>query len=64
MRARQAEASLIDETLTPDRIERAAKLAAAESQPISDVGGSAWYRRRMVEVATQRNLHRILDMSF
>jgi carbon-monoxide dehydrogenase medium subunit len=62
MRARHAEASLIDQTLTPERIERAAKLAAAESEPITDVGGSAWYRRRMVEVATRRNLQSILDL--
>lgn len=61
MRARQAEAGLIDQRLTLEHIEQAAKLAAAESKPISDVGGSAWYRQRMVEVATRRNLIRILD---
>ena len=41
---------------------RAAKLAAEESEPIDDTGGSARYRRRMVEVATRRGLERILDL--
>jgi carbon-monoxide dehydrogenase medium subunit len=61
MRARQAEAVLLDQTLTPALVEQAARVAAAESKPINDVGGSAWYRQRMVEVATRRNLNRILD---
>jgi carbon-monoxide dehydrogenase medium subunit len=61
VRARQAEAVLLDRTLTPALVEQAARVAAAESKPINDVGGSAWYRQRMVEVATRRNLNRILD---
>ncbi|MCL4298671.1 MAG: xanthine dehydrogenase family protein subunit M [Anaerolineae bacterium] len=64
LRARQAEAVLLDQTLTPELVEQAAKLAAGEAKPITDVGGSAWYRRRMVEVATRRNLNRILDFGF
>jgi carbon-monoxide dehydrogenase medium subunit len=64
MRARQAEAILVDQALTPDHVERAAQLAAAESKPISDIGGSAWYRQQMVEVVTRRGLNRILDFRF
>lgn len=56
LRARQAEAALIDQLLTPERIDQAAKLAAEESAPIDDPGGSAWYRRRIVEVVTRRGL--------
>ncbi len=56
-RARRAEAELIDGLLTPDRIDRAAQIAAEEAQPIDDVRGSAWYRRRMVEVLTRQGLH-------
>ncbi|HLF02791.1 MAG TPA: xanthine dehydrogenase family protein subunit M [Anaerolineales bacterium] len=56
LRARNAEAELTGHTLTADRIERAATLAAEEAQPIDDVRGSAWYRRRMVETLTRRGL--------
>lgn len=61
MRATQAEATLTGQPLTAERMAEAAKLAAQEARPIDDVGGSAWYRRRMVEVATRRNLEQILD---
>ncbi len=56
LRARRAEEELLDGPLTPERIERAARIAAEESKPIDDVRGSAWYRRRMVEVLTRRGL--------
>jgi CO/xanthine dehydrogenase FAD-binding subunit len=55
-RARRAEAELTGGRLTADRIGRAARLAAEEAQPIDDVRGTAWYRRRMVEVLTRRGL--------
>ena len=56
LRARRAEAELTGSPLTPERIDRAAKVAAEESRPIDDVRGSAWYRRRMVAVLTRRGL--------
>ena len=56
LRARRAEHELLGQSPQPERIERAAKLAAAESEPIDDVRGSAWYRRLMVEVLTRRGL--------
>jgi len=43
-------------SLTKERIERAAKIAAEESKPIDDVRGSVWYRRKMVEVMVRRGL--------
>jgi carbon-monoxide dehydrogenase medium subunit len=55
-RATAAEAELAGQRLTPERIERAARAAAAESRPIDDMRASAWYRRRMVEVLTRRAL--------
>lgn len=61
LRARRAEVELAGQPLTPDRIARAAKLAAEEASPIDDVRGSSWYRRRMLEVATRRGLQQILD---
>ena len=61
LRAQQAEAALLDQPLTPDCIDQAAKLAAEESAPIDDPGGSAWYRRRMVEVVTRRGLQAVIS---
>jgi len=55
-RARRAEEELTGSRLNPERISRAASLAAEEAMPIDDVRGSAWYRRRMVEVLTRRGL--------
>jgi len=61
IRALAAEAELAGERLTPDRIERAARAAAAESRPIDDMRASAWYRRRMVEVLTRRALTSVAE---
>ncbi len=62
LRARRAEAELIG-PLTEKRIARAAKTAADECSPIDDVRGSAWYRRRMVEVLVKRGAVMILARS-
>ena len=56
LRTHRAERELVGGTLAPERIDRAAKIAAEESKPIDDVRGSAWYRRQMVEVLTRRGL--------
>ena len=56
LRARQAEALLQGQEITPERIEEAARAAAQEARPIDDVRASAWYRQRMVEVLTRRGL--------
>jgi carbon-monoxide dehydrogenase medium subunit len=62
LRARRTEAALIGEQLNPDRISRAAQIAAEESKPIDDMRGSAWYRRQMIEVLTRRGLQQLTDM--
>lgn len=56
LRARKAEEELMSGSLTKERIERAAKVAAEESKPIDDVRGSVWYRRKMVEAMVRRGL--------
>ncbi len=61
LRARRAEAELIGGMPTPDRIEQAARIAAEEAQPIDDVRGAAWYRRKMIEVLTHRGLLAIAE---
>lgn len=60
MRARRAEAELIAGSLTPDRVARAARLAAEEARPIDDVRGAAWYRRHMIEVLVRRGLTKLI----
>ena len=56
--------------IDPDRgnlsqtvIEEAAQAAAEESKPIDDVRASAWYRKKMVAVATKRAIHMALEQS-
>lgn len=60
LRARWAEAELVSGPCTPDRFETVARIAAEESKPIDDVRGSAWYRRKMVEVLTRRALNELV----
>jgi carbon-monoxide dehydrogenase medium subunit len=55
-RPREAEAALVGEPLAPDRVARAAELAAAAARPISDVRGSAEYRAAMVRALVARAL--------
>ncbi|MEW6179751.1 MAG: FAD binding domain-containing protein [Chloroflexota bacterium] len=55
--AEEAEKYLRGKTLTEDVIRQTATLAMQAARPISDVRGSAEYRRRMVEVITRRALN-------
>ncbi len=54
MRANKAEAALKEKAVDSQFVEQAAQIAAEESKPISDVRGSAYYRREMVRVLTKR----------
>jgi carbon-monoxide dehydrogenase medium subunit len=56
LRAKNAEEEVMGGSLTKERIERAAKIAAEEAKPIDDVRGSVWYRRKIVEVLVKRGL--------
>jgi carbon-monoxide dehydrogenase medium subunit len=54
LRAQLAEQALIGQEATSALAEQAGRLAASEAQPISDVRGSAGYRRAMVALLTKR----------
>ena len=54
MRARKAEAVLVNRVINEESAERAGEAAAGECTPISDVRASAAYRRHMVRVNTKR----------
>jgi len=54
MRARKAEAALMNQAVNEESAERAGEIASAECAPISDVRSSAEYRRHMVRVNTTR----------
>jgi len=56
LRAAQAEAYLLDKTVTDETLAEAGRLAAADASPISDVRASREYRKLMVEVLTTRAL--------
>ncbi len=56
IRARRAEAALSGEALTEPAIHAAAAAAAAEADPLSDLMGSADYRREMIRVWIRRLL--------
>ncbi len=56
-----AGAALVDGDLSEVHLERAAALAQAAAQPISDMRGDAEYRRHLVGVLVKRALHGALD---
>jgi carbon-monoxide dehydrogenase medium subunit len=61
IRVPQAEAVLAGQALTDDVIEATAEKAAGAARPISDVRGSAEYRREMVRALTRRTLQRVRE---
>ena len=60
IRVPQAEAILAGKVLAEKAIEEAAERAAEGARPISDVRGSAEYRKEIVKVLTRRTLKKAL----
>lgn len=61
IRARKAEAVIRGHVPSPDLIGECARIAASETSPISNIRGSADYRRRMVEELTARAIASALE---
>ena len=61
IRARQAETLLIGKVPTLETIEEAAKQAAEATHPISDVRGSAEYRRELIKVLVGKTIKRACE---
>ncbi len=61
LRAAEAETYLAGRELHAETINRAAELAATAARPISDIRGSAEYRRDMVRVLVSRALQQLAD---
>jgi len=60
IRARGAEGIIRGKFVEENLIEKAAGVAAEEAQPISDIRGSASYRKEIVKVLTNRGLRQAL----
>jgi carbon-monoxide dehydrogenase medium subunit len=58
-RAKEAEKVLLGQLLEPGVIAEAARLAAEAARPISDIRGTAAYRKRVTEVTVRRLLSNI-----
>ena len=61
IRAREAEAVLVGQAASDAVFAQAAEAAAAECRPISDIRGSAKFRRHLVQVMTERLLREALE---
>jgi carbon-monoxide dehydrogenase medium subunit len=61
LRAKKAEEMLTGKEITDELLEEAGSVASAESKPISDIRGSAEYRRDLVRVLTRRALRKAIN---
>jgi CO/xanthine dehydrogenase FAD-binding subunit len=61
LRAYQAENVIRGKNIIGELIEKAAQLAASEAKPISDIRGSANFRREMVKVLTSQAIRRAIN---
>lgn len=61
-RLARAEAALVGQRITSERVAEVAAIASAEIHPIDDLRGSAEYRRTVVRVQTERCLAALLGL--
>ena len=61
IKAKQTESFLIGKKLDDATIQQAGEMAAAESEPMDDIRGSADYKRDLIRVLTARALTTALN---
>jgi len=61
IRAHRAEETLAARPIDEESIRTAAEAAASEASPVSDLRGSAWYRREAAEALVRRLLRRFIE---
>jgi carbon-monoxide dehydrogenase medium subunit len=61
--AARASKLLCGETPTDCLFEEVSSVAQEEARPISDIRGSSWYRRELIQVLTRRTLEQALERS-
>ena len=61
MRAKEAEAALIGNTITEEVLEAAGQAAAAECDPSPDLRGSVAYKRDLTRVVTKRTIRQAVE---
>jgi len=63
VRANKAEGMIKGKKIKDDIIEKASRMAAQEARPITDVRGSAFYRKEAVKVLTTRAIRQALEQA-
>jgi carbon-monoxide dehydrogenase medium subunit len=63
LRAKRAEEVLLSGSLTEERMKEAARVAAEDSSPITDMRASASYRKEMVKTLTVRALGKAMELA-
>lgn len=61
--ASKASESLKDKEPSQALLEKAASIAREETKPISDIRGSIWYRKELIQVLTRRSLNEALKQA-
>lgn len=61
IRAKKSEKLLEGRRIEKDLIDEVSNLATEESRPISDIRGSAWYRREIIKVLVKRSITQTLE---
>jgi CO/xanthine dehydrogenase FAD-binding subunit len=63
IRVREAEDAITGEPMTQEAVGRAAEIARDVVEPLEDIHGSSAYRKKLVEVAVERAMKKVLDGS-
>jgi len=63
-RARRAERVLEGKRLERELLHEVSDLAAEESKPVSDIRGSAWYRKEILKILVEQGIEKTFDLIY